>query len=183
MRFLQSRSGARAIYCALALVGVGCAGATLPRSSPANHELLGTTPSPLEGEILGAGLLALPVSGQITVLDFWSTSCEPCLRMMPELEVLHRDFAGRGVKVVGIAADDNPGLVLGRLKAMKVSYPSLLDGQNGRFQGRYLVSKLPTTIIVDRAGRVRVVLTGGDDTTISKVRAALSVLLREEVHS
>ena len=41
--------------------------------------------------------------GQTVVADFWSTSCPPCLMQIPVLEELQRDYAEKGVTVIGVA--------------------------------------------------------------------------------
>jgi len=44
--------------------------------------------------------------GQIIVLNFWATWCVPCREEMPMLVKLQKDYAARGVTVIGPSADD-----------------------------------------------------------------------------
>src|ERR1019366_846301 len=54
--------------------------------------------------------------GQVVLLDFWGTFCEPCKKSFPKLEALQRKYAGSGLRVVGISErqsggqEKNPGL-------------------------------------------------------------------------
>jgi thiol-disulfide isomerase/thioredoxin len=50
-------------------------------------------------------LADLRAKGPVLV-DFWATWCKPCLREMPHLEALHKDYAARGLQVVAITVDD-----------------------------------------------------------------------------
>lgn len=43
--------------------------------------------------------------GQILLVDFWATWCEPCLRELPELVKLHKRLAGR-FRLVTVSADE-----------------------------------------------------------------------------
>src|SRR5688572_4248711 len=46
--------------------------------------------------------------GKVVVLNLWMTTCPPCKKEMPMLQQLQSKYAGKGVVVVGISADDNP---------------------------------------------------------------------------
>jgi thiol-disulfide isomerase/thioredoxin len=89
------------------------------------------------------------------VLDFWATWCKPCLAALPELERLHRDLGPRGLQVVGINQDGqrNAAKVKPFLRTRGLRFPQLLD-LNREAQSRLNVAVLPTTILLDRDGRV-----------------------------
>lgn len=89
------------------------------------------------------------------VLDFWATWCKPCLAALPELARLHADLAPRGLQVVGINQDGqrNAAKVKPFVKTQGLRFPQLLD-LNREAQSRLNVAVLPTTILLDRDGRV-----------------------------
>jgi thiol-disulfide isomerase/thioredoxin len=155
----------------------GCA-STLPPSEP--HALLGRTPAPAERPGLGGDFVTVPAHAQVTVVDFWATYCEPCLAVMPAYEALWQEHRADGLVVIGVAADDNPGLVAERLRAVQVTYPNLLDDDQRSLQGAYHVTDLPRTFLFDRKGRLRLVLTGGSAEDAEQMRAGVEVLLAEE---
>lgn len=69
----------------------------------------------------GTGLAMASLRGHPLVLNFWATWCPPCLREMPALDRFAREFAGRGWRVVGLAAD-KPAPVRDFLARTPVSY-------------------------------------------------------------
>lgn len=154
---------------------MGCGGARLVTEP---HALV-SNPSPTDtGIALDGSEVTVPAPGKVTLIDFWATSCEPCLAMMPELEALYREKRAEGLVVIGIAADDNPGLVLEYLQERGVTYPNLLDTE-GSLRGAYHVTDLPQTVLVDRRGRVRLVRVGGDKEDLEAAHEAVKYLLGE----
>jgi thiol-disulfide isomerase/thioredoxin len=178
---MLSRLGAaRFLFAAVPLFALGllsgCGGSVKLASEP--HALLAQVPAVESGLALDGTEVRLPASGKVTLIDFWATSCAPCLKMMPAVETLHRDKRAAGLVVVGVAADDNPGLVQERLRKLGITYPNLLDGEGG-LRGVYQVTELPQTVLVDRHGRVRVVRLGGDAADLEAVHSAVDSLLGE----
>jgi thiol-disulfide isomerase/thioredoxin len=90
--------------------------------------------------------------GKVVLLNFWATWCPPCRMETPDLVALHREYASRGVVVAGVSLDDDPAAVVPAfVQKYGVSYPILLpDGDLGGQD----VSGLPTTLLIDRQGRV-----------------------------
>lgn len=155
---------------------LGCGG-SLPASKP--HPLLDKAPDAIEQVTLEGEMVKFPQKGKVTVLDFWSTNCKPCVKMMPELQALYAERKGAGLSMVGVAIDDNPGLVTERLKKMGVTYVNVLDDSGSTIRGAYQVSDLPQTFIFDRKGQLRVVTQGGDEKEVAAIRDAVDFLLSE----
>jgi thiol-disulfide isomerase/thioredoxin len=152
----------------------GCA-ATVP---PSEHPLLATEVAARREAALNGDLISLPKKGEVTVIDFWSTSCVPCAKLMPEVERLYTERKADGLEIIGVAIDDNPGLVLNQLKERGVTYPIVLD-PNSEIQGKYRVSELPQTFVFDRSGKLRFFVKGGDERDVAQIRQAVDALLAE----
>lgn len=174
---LYRRDVGRGVVATVVGLWAGGCGASLPKSQP--HALLDTEPKSVEQIGLDGQLVKFPVPGKVTVVDFWSTSCKPCLKMMPAIEALHEEHKGNGLAVIGIAIDDNPGLVSERVKELGVRYPNALDDAASSARGAYQVADLPQTFIFDKKGKLRVVTKGGEESEISVIRDAVSFLLAE----
>jgi thiol-disulfide isomerase/thioredoxin len=120
----------------------------------------------------------LPAVGQVTLVDVWSTSCKPCLESMPSLEALWKAQKAQGLVVIGVAVDDNPGLVVEQIKRLGITYPNVIDA-DGSLQAALRASVLPQTLLIDRAGKVRFALQGGSPADVATVRQAAEALLAE----
>ena len=90
--------------------------------------------------------------GKVVLLDFWATWCGPCRAAFPMIELIHRSFRGKGLVVYGIN-DEPPQLALEFLKKYGYSAPSLVDA-NRDAATKYNVRGIPTTVLIDREGKV-----------------------------
>ncbi len=135
--------------CSLALlVLAGCesAGGTSPENVVVGNNAPDFALSALDGTTVKSNSL----KGNVVVLNFWATWCQPCMGEIPEL----KEFAATSkVKVVGIALDEDG------LKAVKpfvddhkINYTVLLGDQEvfQRFNGL----GIPYTLVLDRSQRI-----------------------------
>lgn len=113
------------------------------------------------------------ISGQsLTVVDFWATWCQPCIRSMPKLVELSNNYKDRGVSFIGISVDSprNLSKVKPFARSMGIQYPILLDS-NGELMGELNVTAVPTLLIIDSEYRVLYTHEGfhaGDENTIKE---------------
>lgn len=105
----------------------------------------------------------LPVSsadyaGEVLVVNFWASYCAPCRVEAPELEKLSQKWAGKGATFLGVNTYDEPETSLAFARTYGVTYPSVIDTKTAAvqlaFAGTVPPSALPTTIVLDREGRV-----------------------------
>lgn len=90
---------------------------------------------------------------KVMLVNFWATWCPPCRAETPELVRIHERYANQGVSVVGITLDEDPSTLVPQfIRQFKVSYPVLLPGPE--FSLARNVESLPTTLLIDRKGRV-----------------------------
>lgn len=103
---------------------------------------------------LGARRELAASAGHVVVVDFWATWCGPCIKSLPELEALsHRP----GVEVIAINQDD-PAAAWRLFAAQRYTMALLAD--DGLVSDRYRVTTIPHTVVIDRAGIVRLVARG-----------------------
>jgi len=94
--------------------------------------------------------------GKIQVVNFWATWCPPCRKEIPDLIALQRDYADKGIVVIGIAIDDRQA-VADYLNETKINYPVLMGTDEGIAFARLLgnsVDAVPFTVIVGREGQI-----------------------------
>ena len=110
----------------------------------------------LDGKTLSLAALR----GHVVLLNFWAVACPPCRIEMPELESIHRRYAGRGLRVIGITEmDPSRDQAIRFVAEAGVTYPIVLD-PGARIGELYALEAHPTTIIIDSRGRVRYVNAG-----------------------
>jgi cytochrome c biogenesis protein CcmG/thiol:disulfide interchange protein DsbE len=92
--------------------------------------------------------------GKVVLLNFWATWCGPCTLEIPWFEEFERDYKTQGLAVVGVSMDeDGWKAIKPYMDAHKMNYRVLLgDDSVSQLYGG--VDSLPTTFIIDRAGRV-----------------------------
>ncbi len=92
--------------------------------------------------------------GRIVLLNFWATWCGPCREELPALDQLASRHAEDGLVVVGISLDRaGREAVAGFLEGRGIGFPVLLD-PNSEVGDRYGVRFYPTSVVIDRQGRL-----------------------------
>jgi len=168
------------LFLVLALVAVGCSDFRqhgLSRPPEGLPNLVGRpVPAFALEDVNGSPLRSDELVGKVLVLDFWHLSCPPCLASAPILEKIHREFADRGLVVVGLNVRDDEERV--REYGRKRGYTYRLACHPDEFKRACGVMMLPTFVIVDRAGIVRQVFVG-DDNLEAKLTEVVGALLKE----
>jgi len=120
---------------------------------------------------------ALIARGPVLV-DFWATWCKPCIAALPEIQKLHERWASRGLTVVGFSEDGprNFSKVRPFAGRLGLKYAIALD-EDGAVQERYQVRALPTTVLIDGAGRIVLFQQGYRPGFGAELEAAVAALL------
>ena len=119
------------------------------------------------GPTLSGGTLSLAqLRGQVVVINVWASWCPPCRAEAPTLERVYGQLRAKGVAFVGIDTRDNQVAGNAYVANFGTTYPNLFD-QDGTillaFRGALPPAAIPTTIVVDRSGRVAARALGGVD--------------------
>lgn len=105
--------------------------------------------------VSGDSLQLSDLRGRVVVLNFWATWCAPCLYEIPDLWDLHQELEDKGLSVVGVSLDTEPAsLVQSFLDDRGAHYPNVLDPEAITAEAYGGVFGLPTTFVIDQAGRI-----------------------------
>jgi len=106
--------------------------------------------------------------GDVVVVNFWASWCPPCIREAPGLQRVWTEYQSRGVQFVGVDVGDNRAAAQAQERRFGVTYPSVED-ESGRvllaFRGTLTPASRPSTLILDRGGRVAARVLGRVDPT------------------
>jgi peroxiredoxin len=116
--------------------------------------------------------------GQVVMINFWATWCGPCRVEMPHLARLYDKYRGSGFTVLAVNIDEDPYKAASLAKQLGMRFPVLLDKEK-KVSRLYDLSTMPSTILVDREGRVRYVHRGYRDGYEETYDRQIRELLRE----
>jgi cytochrome c biogenesis protein CcmG/thiol:disulfide interchange protein DsbE len=91
--------------------------------------------------------------GQVVVLNYWASWCEPCRDESPLLERWHRRISKRGATVLGIDVLDVTSDAKDFIEEYGLTYPHLRD-KDGSTQEEFGIVAYPETFVIDREGRI-----------------------------
>ena len=102
--------------------------------------------------------------GKVTVLNFWYGDCAPCRTEAPLLEGVYTTYQPKGVDFLGVNTRDAAARSLEFERKYKVTYPSVLDADNGNMLLAFAATKpanaTPVTLVLDKKGRVAARISG-----------------------
>jgi peroxiredoxin len=164
---------------AVALTAAGCEGGAIGQSTALSNgqsfvsgtgsSFLAAGARPKAPDVSGKTLTGGRVSlsdyrGSVVVLNFWGSWCSPCRAEAPDLAALASRFRPQGVRFLGIDIQDEPSSAEAFMHTFRISYPSLNDpGDEIALAFRKTVppSAIPTTLVIDRHGRIAARIVGG----------------------
>ena len=93
------------------------------------------------------------MGNRLTVIDFWATWCQPCMRSLPLLNELYMEFNGRGVNFIGVSVDGprNQAKITPRIRSMGISYPIVRD-LNSELMSDLGLTAVPSLLIYNSEG-------------------------------
>lgn len=127
-----------------------------PGKRPAAPQVTGTM-------LTGAKFRLSADRGSVVVMNFWGSWCTPCREEAPVLAALARRFSPAGVRFVGVDIRDDPASAEAFMRTFRVGYPSLNDPNDLialDFSGTVPPAGIPTTLVIDAAGRIAARIVG-----------------------
>jgi peroxiredoxin len=114
--------------------------------------------------------------GRVVLVNFWATWCGPCRQEMPHLNKLYEKYKASGFVLLGVNVDDDTRQAAGVANKLGVKFPVLPDADK-RVSRQYDLSAMPSTVLIDRDGKVRYLhrgyQSGYEDTYDKQIRELL----------
>jgi len=102
--------------------------------------------------LAGSKLDTKSLRGQVMVVKFFAEWCAPCKVTLPAAEQLHSKYDD--VTFVGISLDERQADAAALVQRFGLSFPVIIDRSHA-LQGRFRVTELPMTFVVDGQGVVQ----------------------------
>ncbi len=173
----------RRIVPAVVFLCLALAGPSWALFGASKRPEVGAAAPRIRGPLLRGGQFDLGpwLGSRAVLLDFWSIYCVACLKEMPSLIRIYEAYRDRGLEAVSVNLDGfGKKRVLRFVRGLDytIPFPILIDKKR-EAAARYGVSVLPTTVVIDRKGRISYYHVGyaaGDEVELEQeVRKALGL--------
>lgn len=130
----------------------------------------------------GTPLDLASMRGKVVVVNMWASWCGPCRGEAGALERVYTETKAKGVEFVGIVSGSKDSIDNAKAftRRFDVPYPSMFDKDNSlvlAFRGQLPPAAIPTTLVLDREGRVAARALGPVD--YSRLLGMVEPVLRE----
>lgn len=133
---------------------------------------------PLAIDATGAPKALAELRGKVVYLDFWASWCGPCRQSFPFMNALETEMRDKGLAVVAVNLDEEAADAASFLTAHPAQF-QVAGGDNAACASAFKVEAMPSSYLIDRAGRVRLVHHGFRAGDAEALRAQLETLLAE----
>lgn len=125
----------------------------------------------------GSNLKLSEFRGDVVMINFWATWCGPCRQEMPILNDLYLKYRDQGFTLLGVNVEKNQSKAAKMIRDLQVVYPVLFDSDS-KVSKLYDVNSMPSTILVDRDGKMRYLhrgyKAGAEDEYVRQVRELMA---------
>jgi thiol-disulfide isomerase/thioredoxin len=116
--------------------------------------------------------------GKILIVDFWATWCGPCIRSIPSLIEISKEYKEARVELVLVNCEEPETRVRPFLERLK-SIPTVVLDTDGTVSKQYNVAAIPQTVLIDRDGGIVEVLVGASDENEELLRKKIETLIKQ----
>jgi peroxiredoxin len=126
----------------------------------------------------GPNVRLLEQRGRVVMVNFWATWCGPCRQEMPHLNRLYGKYRDAGFVLLAVNIDEDQAKAIALATRLGLRFPVLLDTDK-KVSRLYDLSTMPSTVLIDRDGRMRYVHLGYRDGYEDTYETQIRELLKE----
>ncbi len=142
-----------AVAC-LALLGAPQLDGATPLQPLAAGPALNQVAPPVKGALMDGKAYDLSaMRGQVVLVDFWATWCEPCKLSLPRYAALEKKLGSQGFHILTVSVDEETDVLKRFIAATKLSLRVLHDPES-KIAERYRPAKMPTAYLVGKDGKI-----------------------------
>jgi thiol-disulfide isomerase/thioredoxin len=144
----------RPIQMLAVMLGLGSVGACASTPGPADTSDSGIIlPAETLLSVDGTPHQLKDYRGEVVLLDFWATWCEPCRESLPIYNQWQKELGSDGLRIVAVSVDEDPAVARRFVQDHNVRLTVLTD-PGGSWAKRFDLPTMPTAYIIGRDGRV-----------------------------
>ncbi len=126
-----------------------------------------------------SGLDLSQAEGKVIYVDFWASWCAPCKMSFSYMNDLKAEFPEKDFQIILINLDKDKADAEWFLSNVKEPVPSIYNPK-GDIARHYKVSAMPTSILIDRQGKIRYVHKGFHPEKTKKYTSHIKELINED---
>jgi peroxiredoxin len=168
----------RSVACRVFTLRIVASVAFVVVAGSASSAIAPTTPAPDFSlhAMSGPNMRLKDQRGRVVMVNFWATWCAPCRQEMPQLNRLYEKYRSSGFVLLGVNVDEDSSKAAEVAAKLGITFPVLLDADKS-VSKLYDLSTMPSTVLIDRDGKVRYVhrgyLAGYEDAYEKQIRELL----------
>ncbi len=116
--------------------------------------------------------------GKVVLLDFWYSTCAPCIKASQFLEKYYRQYADSGLIILGMDPMDGRAKIAEHNSKWRITYPGIKC--DALVKNKYGVHSFPTFILIDRQGMIVSRWSGFSKSQMERIRQKIEEVLKQE---
>ena len=137
----------------LLVVGLMIAGVIAARTSSESNRAPSEEPQFTLQNLKGEEVSLSDYRGKLVLINFWATWCPPCIREIPDLVKLHKEYKEKDFEILGIVISSKEPQVRKMVEQFKIEYP-VLWGTQEAVNEFGSIPAIPRTFLINQEGKI-----------------------------